>query len=102
MRVLKRIVRLDDAGLNYEADPRQAEMLILDGGPELGKASVTPGAKPTDPDIDAVLEERDLDEVRPGDLDGELEQHRLEISQPPPHKPKDPRPVKVSQHDPLP
>ena len=47
-RVLNRIVRWTDEGLEYEADPRQAERLIesmgLDGN---CKSCVTPGLKPT-------------------------------------------------------
>lgn len=45
MRILNRIVRLDDLGLVYEPDPRHAEILIrsmdIDGG-----SRVTPGDKP--------------------------------------------------------
>ena len=56
--MLNRIVRWTNDGLEYEADPRQAERLIesvgLDGG---CKSVVTPGLKPTREQVDA---EQDL------------------------------------------
>ena len=36
VRVLNRVVRLTQDGLEYEADPRHAEMLVIAGGLELG------------------------------------------------------------------
>lgn len=78
VRVLNRIVFIDENGITYEADPRHAEMSILAASLTLGNSSVTPGAKSTDPGIDAALEEQALDQVRFGDLDGEFDQHDLE------------------------
>ena len=58
-RILNRIVRWTDSGLEYEAFPRQAERLIesmhLDGN---CKSTVTPGLKPTK---EQVEEEKDFD-----------------------------------------
>ena len=55
--VFNRIVHWTDAGLEYEADPRQAERLIeslsLDGG---CKSCATPGFKPTRKQVDAEYE----------------------------------------------
>ena len=78
VRVLNRIVSMGSSGIKYEADPRHAEMLILAAGLSLGNSSVTPGSKLPNADIDALLQDQALDEVRPGDLDGEFEQHVLE------------------------
>ena len=52
MRVLNRIVRVNDQGLLYEADPRHAEMLIK--AFDLGEAKkvVTPGIKIADENAD--------------------------------------------------
>ena len=49
MRVLNRIVRINDKGLLYEADPRHAEMIIKAFHLEHGKSVVTPGLKSYDP-----------------------------------------------------
>jgi len=45
MRVLNRIIRWCDDRLEYEADPRQAEKLILDCGLEGANSAATPGAR---------------------------------------------------------
>ena len=58
-RILNSLVRWTDSGLEYEADPRQAERLIesmhLDGN---CKSTITPGLEPTK---EQVEEEKDLD-----------------------------------------
>ena len=54
-RVLNRIVRIDDQGLRWEADPRHAEML-LDAIP-IGTAVTSPGVRGDEVDHDAVLDE---------------------------------------------
>ena len=71
VRVLNHIVRLDDTGVMYEADPRHAEMLIQSGGLQLGNAVSYPGAKLDDVNYDAVLEDLAAQEVSAGQLDGE-------------------------------
>ena len=56
-RVLNRIVRWTDEGLEYEADPRQAERLIAAMGfDDNCKSCVTPGLKPTKEQIEAEVE----------------------------------------------
>ena len=52
MRVLNRIVRINDKGLLYEADPRHAEIIIKAFHLEHGKSIVTPGLKSHDSDVD--------------------------------------------------
>ena len=52
MRVLNRIVRVNDHGLLYEADPRHAEMLIKAFDLGEAKAVVTPGIKIADENAD--------------------------------------------------
>ena len=79
--MLNRVVRLTEDGLEYEADPRHAEMLVLAGGLHLGNSKVAPGATEEEPDYNAILQEAELQEVRPGDLDGECPQHVLEGEQ---------------------
>ena len=44
--VLNRVVRWTSGGLEYEADPRQAEKLIRDTEPQGANAVTTPGVKP--------------------------------------------------------
>ena len=57
-RVLNRVVRWTEDGLEYEADPRQAAKLIESNG--LGgegvKSKVAPGLKPTSEKIDGEKE----------------------------------------------
>ena len=63
MRHLNRIVRLDDEGISYEADPRHAEMLvraIQEKASEHGstvKHLTSPGHKSKDIDYEAVLDD---------------------------------------------
>ena len=57
-RVLNRVVRWIEDGLEYGADPRQAEKLIESnglGGEEV-KSAVTPGVKPTSEQISGEKE----------------------------------------------
>ena len=53
IRVLNRILRLDEHGLYYEADPRHAELIVRALDIQAGQA--TPGAKDDDVDLDAIL-----------------------------------------------
>ena len=46
MRVLNRVIRLDDAGLLLEAGPRHAELLVKSLGLEDATPVVTPCDKP--------------------------------------------------------
>ena len=46
-RVLNRIIRWCEDRIEYEADPRQAERLISECGPEGAKPVATPSVKPT-------------------------------------------------------
>ena len=57
-RVLNRVVRWTRAGLEYEADPRQAEKLIHDLGLAGSRSTATPGIKQT-------LEQVENDKVLP-------------------------------------
>jgi hypothetical protein len=57
-RVLNRVVRWTRAGLEYEADPRQAEKLIHDLGLTGSRSTATPGIKQT-------LEQVEGDKVLP-------------------------------------
>ena len=45
LRILNKVVRLTEAGIELEADPRHAEIVIKDLGLEHAKASRTPGSK---------------------------------------------------------
>ncbi|MBV61870.1 MAG: hypothetical protein CMH65_11270 [Nevskiales bacterium] len=56
-RVLNRVVRWTNSGLEYEADPRQAERLVRDLKLEGAKALGTPGVKAT---LAQVAEDTDL------------------------------------------
>ena len=59
-RVLNRVIRWTDQGLEYEADPRQAERLVEAMGLDDGcRSCVTPGLKPT---AEQLQGEKDLDE----------------------------------------
>ena len=52
-RVLNRVIRWTSSGIEYEADPRQAERLILDLGLDGAKSVGTAGVKPTKESIAA-------------------------------------------------
>ena len=56
-RVLNRVVRWTPEGLEYEADPRQAEHLVADLNLEGAKTLGTPGCKPT---AEQLLEDKPL------------------------------------------
>ena len=47
VRVLNRVIRWTDAGVEYEADPRQAERLMAECGLEQCQSVATPGVRPT-------------------------------------------------------
>ncbi len=46
-RILNRVVRWTDEGIEYEADPRHAEKLVEQMGLSGANATATPGMKPT-------------------------------------------------------
>ena len=45
VRVLNRVIRWTDGGLEFEADQRHAEMVVRDLGLENAKAVATPGTR---------------------------------------------------------
>ena len=47
IKILNKIVRYTDSGIEMEADPRHAEIVIKELGLEEAKVSRVPGAKPT-------------------------------------------------------
>ena len=53
IRILNRIVTLDDTGLTYEADPRHVDLLLSSLGLTAANSSATPGVKPSERDINA-------------------------------------------------
>lgn len=57
-RSLNRIIRWCDHGVEYEADPRQAEKLIAECGLDGSKGVATPGVKPTFHELEADVELR--------------------------------------------
>ena len=68
MRVLNRIVRIDDHGLRYEADPRHVELLAGSLKLEQCKHADTPGVK-------LPFDEKDADAT-----DGNLDDHIVDAS----------------------
>ena len=60
-RVLNRIIRWTSTGVEYEADPRQGEKLILDLGLEGAKSVGTPGVKLTK---ESLAVEKELEECK--------------------------------------
>ena len=68
MRVLNRIVRIDDHGLRYEADPRHVELLARSLNLEQCRHVVTPGVK-------LPFDEKDADAT-----DGNLDDHIVDAS----------------------
>ena len=62
-RVLNRVVRWTEEGLEYEADPRQSEKLVRDLKLEGSKAVSTPGVKATQQQMD---EDEPLDHAKHG------------------------------------
>ena len=45
MRILNKVVSIDNAGVHLEADPRHAERVIQEMGVSDGKVSTVPGSK---------------------------------------------------------
>ena len=78
VRVLNRIVRIDEQGVKYEADPRHAEMLVQSGGLHLGNAAATPGEKLEVVDYEALLQDLYESELHARQLDGEHSQPHLD------------------------
>ena len=56
MRILNRVLRVDDQGLKWESDPRHVELLGRSLGLEQRRPSGTPGKKP-EHDGDATAHE---------------------------------------------
>ena len=54
IRILNRIVTLDDTGLTYEADPRHTDLLMTSLGLTTANSSATPGVKPSERNINAA------------------------------------------------
>ena len=74
VRVLTRVVRIDDEGISMEADPRHVEMLIQAAGLSFeSKPSVVPGAKAQDVDYDAVLQDIESEHLAGGSMDKDPE-----------------------------
>ena len=72
IRILNRILRLTEAGLRYEADPRHAEMLVKALDLASSSSVLTPGVKESNDatDYDALrIDERDALDMVNGDND---------------------------------
>ena len=54
IRILNRIVAVDEHGLRYEADPRHGDLLSSSLGLTSDSSAATPGVKPVDRDANAV------------------------------------------------
>ncbi len=57
MKFLNRVIRWTEGGLEYEADPRHAELIIKQLGLEEAKEVATPGEKEEAPEDDEDDEE---------------------------------------------
>ena len=69
MRVLNRIVRIDDNGLRYEADPRHVELLARSLNLEQCRHVVTPGVKePYDEEAPTISDDNLDDHVLDGSV----------------------------------
>ena len=53
VRILNKILRCTESGVELEADPRHAELVIKELGLENAKASRVPGNKVTDENLEA-------------------------------------------------
>ena len=53
IRILNRIVAVDELGLRYEADPRHGDLLFSSLDLSTGSSAATPGVKPVDRDANA-------------------------------------------------
>ena len=65
VRVLNKIIRITSEGLELEADPRHAELVVHDLGLAEAKATRTPGIKESSKK--PVIEEKSLDTFAHGD-----------------------------------
>ena len=78
MRVLNRIVRIDDHGLRYEADPRHAELLARSLNLEQCRHVVTPGVKePYDEESSAAHDGNLDDHIPNGSINTIQQRERL-------------------------
>ena len=53
VRILNQIFRCTESGIELEADPRHAELMVKELGLESAKASRVPGNKTTDENLEA-------------------------------------------------
>ena len=65
IKILNRIVSVDESGLRYEADPRHTDLLMASLNLSEANAAVTPGVKPSDRDEFAVKADEDLSLLSP-------------------------------------
>ena len=54
MRILNRVITITEKGIQYEADPRHAELMIRNLNLSESKGVKTPGVKPTDWSLEAM------------------------------------------------
>ena len=60
-RILNRIVRITDKGLEYEADPRHVDLITSSLNLSESKPVSTPGVKNPEPDLEADKDPGDTD-----------------------------------------
>ena len=72
VRILNKVVRVEDGGVRLEADPRHAEIVIKELGLEKAKAARAPGTKEEKRKDDKRYEEQ-LDTIHVGYEDGDVE-----------------------------
>ena len=63
VRILNKIIRWTPAGVELEADPRHAEIVVKELGLEKATASKVPGVKPTREELERSADEELLDRV---------------------------------------
>ena len=72
LRVLNKVIRLENGGIELEADPRHAEIVIKELGLEGAKASKVPGVKGGKTDEEVNKETQETTEDSQDDESGEL------------------------------
>ena len=65
IKILNRIVSVDESGLTYEADPRHTDLLMSSLNLSSANASATPGVKPTDRDEFAIKSDEGCNSLDP-------------------------------------
>ena len=99
VKILKRILRIDEQGLKWEADPRHTELLAKPLGLENCSTISTPGVKPKDVELEDADAESEPDSPPPHDCNKPLVHATHRRIKPNHQPPRPPGPYHVTFND---